>query len=226
MNILRCYSRTLEELTVQVAPFMMEKGSVPEFPNLVKCTVIWAEWLYNGPTDDLIKTLLTLIESMPNVVDLSLSDFPSLPQESLQSILKNCPRLRTLDIPEISPIPAPHTSTDVFMIYRKMSGIITLKSRGKYNVAFLGSCKSLQNLVLTNHKIQDKDIALLIHCLKHLKDLNITKCRKVTGVFIEHISGLKRHSPTLTIYCPDTVNVRREYIPKFVMLSGDYKVVD
>eukprot|EP00116_Pleurobrachia_bachei_P002193 sb/3462455/ len=207
MNVLRRYSRTLEELTIQVAPFMMENGSVPEFPNLVKCTVIWAEWLYNGPTDDLIQTLLTLIESIPNVVDLFLSDFPSLPQECLQSILKNCPRLRTLDIPEINP-----TSTDVFTVYRQMTRVRTLKSRGKYNVAFLGSCKSLQNLILTNHKIEDRDIALLVHCLKHLKDLNITKCRKVTGVFIELISGLKRHSPTLTIHCPNTVNVRRESI--------------
>ena len=221
MDTVRCYSASLEELKIPLAAFLTQM--VPEFSKLSKCTVYWTEDTLSTLTDDsLQKLLLSIFESMPNVVDFAFENIPSIPDKCLQAMMKHCPRIKTLELPQILP------STDTLLNTRHMSGIRTLMTKcSGSNLAFLLSCKSLHKLSLIYSEfIEDRDVALLIHCLKYLKDLDITGCHKVTGVFIEFISGIKRHSPTLTIHCPNTVYVRREYIPKFIVLTGDYNYVD
>eukprot|EP00116_Pleurobrachia_bachei_P002618 sb/3462880/ len=209
MNMLRCYSGSLEELKVPIASFVMEYGSIPEFPKLTKCSVYYTDDCVFGDDASMIKSIRSIFESMPNIVDLSLQDMPLLPLKCLHDLVEHCPKLKTLELPQLFP------PTNALQDIRQLSGVRTLKTGciGK-NVAVIGSYKSIQNLVLASELVEDRDVALLIYCLKYLKDLDITRCEKVTGVFIELISGLKRHSPTLTIHCPDTVNVRRESIPK------------
>ena len=184
MNVIRCYSDSLEELSIPIEA-LMENNLIPKFPKLTKCTVYWTE-LFAVSGEDMTRLLQPLIESMPNIVDLSLQDsncecfYELLPLKCLQAMMKHCPKIKTLGIPQVYP------STDVLLNARPMLGVTTLKTScsGK-TIAYLGTWKSLQNLHLTHMVIEDRDIFLLITCLKHLQDLDITRCEKVTGQFIE-----------------------------------------
>eukprot|EP00116_Pleurobrachia_bachei_P005111 sb/3465373/ len=210
--VIQAFSGTLEE--VKLSYYCLKKLHMDSLPHLAKIKSFDFYGYHHTQRDfDYSERLLVLIPLMPNLEKFSFF-FKFSMEKCIPLLINKCPRLHSLELIGLKNSPE-KIKMETFQLMHRVRSIMCPFSG--VNAAFLSTCKNLESLHLTH--VQDTEVALLIHNLKHLKELAVFLSDGVTGSFLGMISSIKRHSPTLIIKIRKDLHASLKSIPSFIVFS-------